>query len=78
MLTSQRKHTHYLANQRLAWRYACRSYARTAGWPDRSGYGKWWKRRLHKARRRYAKAQLAGRRGKEPVGLESEVNWRGL
>lgn len=42
-------------------------------WP-RSG--RWWKRALAKARRRYIRAQLLGIKGKEPTGYESEVNWK--
>ena len=41
------------------------------------GIGKYWKRRLAKARRRYIKAILRGDKGKCPLGLESEVNWKG-
>ncbi len=39
--------------------------------------GRYYKRRLSKARRKYAKEQLAGRRGKEPVGIERECNYKG-
>jgi len=42
-------------------------------WP-RSG--KWWKRALAKARRRYAKFQLRGLKCKETTNKESEVNWK--
>lgn len=44
-------------------------------WPR--GLGRWMKRRLSKARRKYAKERLNGRKGKEPSGIESEVNWKG-
>lgn len=44
-------------------------------WPA-PHYGRWWKRKLSKARRRYAKMTLRGIRYKEPTGIESEVNWR--
>ncbi len=67
MLTAKRKHHHRRVNEKLNCRHLC--------WPGR-GIGKHWKRRLHKARRKFAKDTLHGRRGKEPVGLESEVNWK--
>jgi len=41
------------------------------------GSGKWWKRRLSKARRKYIKSLLKTGRGKEPTGIESEVNGKG-
>ena len=44
-------------------------------WPH-EGFGKYWKRKLNKARRKYAKDLLKFGRGKEPVDLESEVNWK--
>lgn len=47
----------------------------TCRWPG-VGVGRYWKRQLAKARRRYIKALLRGDRGKEPTHLESEVNWR--
>jgi hypothetical protein len=40
------------------------------------GEGRFWKRRLSKARRRYVRALLKCGRGKEPVGIESTVNWK--
>lgn len=46
----------------------------TETWGD-SG-GKWTKRQLSKARRRYIKAILLGHLAKEPTGWESTVNWR--
>jgi len=39
--------------------------------------GRYYKRRLSKARRKHTKELLAGRRGKEPVGIESECSWKG-
>jgi len=48
----------------------------TQTWGNKEGIGRYWKRILSKARRRYAKAELRGERGKEPVGLESTVNWK--
>lgn len=47
----------------------------TERWPG-PGVGRYWKRKLSKARRKHAKEQLNGRRGKEPTAIESEVNWR--
>jgi hypothetical protein len=47
----------------------------TCKWPG-PGTGRWWKRKLSKARRRYAKMTLQGIRYKEPNGIESEVNWK--
>lgn len=49
----------------------------TQTWGNKRGMGRFWKRQLSKARRRYAKNLLKYGRGKEPVGLESEVNWKG-
>ena len=48
----------------------------TQVWPGR-GEGRYMKRRLSKARRKYAKQMIKHGRGKEPVTLESEVNWKG-
>jgi len=51
----------------------------TPFWPcqwGRPGTGRWWKRQLSKARRRYARALLAQGRGKEPVRYERECNWK--
>jgi hypothetical protein len=44
-------------------------------WPNQH-IGRWWKRQLSKARRRYIKHTLRGIRSKEPTGYESVVNWR--
>lgn len=73
MLTAERKHHHKRVNQdrESAWWGTFKTW----GWPS-PGMGKWYKRRLHKARRQWYKARLRGQRGKEPVGLESEVNWK--
>lgn len=49
----------------------------TRTWGNVPGNGRWWKRQLSKARRRYINALLRSGRGKEPIGLESEVNWKG-
>lgn len=46
-------------------------------WGNKIGIGRYYKRRLSKARRRYAKDLIKFGRGKEPTGLESEINWRG-
>ena len=43
-------------------------------WPE--GVGRYWKRKLSKARRKFIKSFLKFGRGKEPVDLESEVNWK--
>jgi hypothetical protein len=43
---------------------------------NHSGIGRFWKRRLSKARRRYIRDLLRLGRGKEPAGLESVVNWK--
>lgn len=43
----------------------------------RSGTGRWWKRRLSKARRRYAQLYLCeGIRYKEPSMIESTINYK--
>jgi hypothetical protein len=77
MLTSERRHYHKRANDRLAWKRRTNSYCREIGWGNVPGLGKWYKRQLHKARRRYIRAELRGHRGKSPASWESEVNWRG-
>jgi len=41
------------------------------------GQGRYWKRQLSKARRRYAKMLIWFGRGKEPTHYESECNWKG-
>ena len=41
------------------------------------GIGRWYKRRLSKARRRYAKQMIKFGRGKSPANVETEVNWKG-
>lgn len=46
-------------------------------WGNKRGHGRYYKHRLSKARRRYAKDLIKFGRGKEPTGLESEINWRG-
>lgn len=46
-------------------------------WSYKSGHGRWCKRRLSKARRRYAKQMIRFGRGKEPTGIESYVNYKG-
>lgn len=48
----------------------------TEMWSNTPGMGKWYKRQLSKARRRYIKFTLLGIRVKEPTGWESEVNWK--
>ena len=51
----------------------------TSTWGNKPGFGKYWKRQLHKARRRYWKA--LHRHGKThprtPTHYEAEVNWKG-
>jgi len=76
MLTPQRKNHQRRINKRSEWRDLCNNYVRYAGWRNRTGLGRYWKRKLSKARRRYAKDILRGLRGKEPVNLEGRVNWR--
>lgn len=46
-------------------------------WGNNSGTGKYWKRQLNKARRRFAKMTINFGKGKSPSHYESEVNWRG-
>lgn len=45
-------------------------------WRNKPGLGRWWKRQLSKARRRYVKQVVNLGRGHEPTGYESEVNWK--
>lgn len=40
------------------------------------GEGRYWKRRLSKARRRQIKMELRGHPSKEPTGLEARVNYK--
>ena len=70
MLTPKRRHYRDRANKRIEAR---RRF--TFDWGSKGG--KCYKRRLNKARRAYFKARLRGNRGKEPVTLTSEVNWKG-
>ena len=44
---------------------------------SKAGDGKYLKRRLNKARRKFEKLRLRGIRGKAPTQLEGEVNYRG-
>ena len=44
-------------------------------WPN-PHIGRYWKRQLNKARRKYIKLELRGIRGREPVYLESMVNYK--
>lgn len=44
-------------------------------WPG-VGTGRYWKRKLSKARRKYHKMVIRYGRGREPTWLESEVNWK--
>jgi len=76
MQTPDRKQKQRTVERRLQWRDTCKSYVRGVGWGNKRGIGREWKRRLGKARRRYTKDLLAGRRGKEPIGLESTIGWR--
>jgi hypothetical protein len=46
-------------------------------WGNVPHIGRWYKRRLSKARRRYVRDLLRFGRAKEPTGIESEVNWKG-
>ena len=46
-------------------------------WSGKPGNGRYMKRSLSKARRRYAKCKLRGISAKEPTGLESLVNYKG-
>ena len=41
------------------------------------GMGRWYKRRLSKARRRYARQLIRFGRGKSPANVETECNWKG-
>lgn len=45
-------------------------------WP-RAGSGRWRKRQLSKARRRYGRLTAKGHRARLPVHIESEVNYKG-
>jgi len=74
VLTADRKHHQQRINRNRDW-FERDHGNKTWGWPA-PHIGKWWKRRLHKARRQWYKARLRGQRGKEPTGLESEVNWK--
>jgi hypothetical protein len=49
----------------------------THTWGNKPHLGRWYKRRLSKARRRYIRTLIRLGRAKEPIGLEREVNWRG-
>ena len=73
MFTPRRRHDHWRVN---------RKYSRRIGdwdksWHNIRGMGKRYKKRVNRAERRFAKAQLRGRKGKEPSGHRSEINWRG-
>jgi len=41
------------------------------------GIGRWHKKRLSKARRRYARQLIWFGRGKSPANYETECNWKG-
>lgn len=73
MLSTERKHHHRRVNKKRLWWIDRRKLS--SSWPA-PHIGKWWKRKLHKARRRWYKERLHGRRGKEPTAYESEVNWK--
>jgi len=75
MLSAQRRHDHNRVNKNCEWRWKINSWSRAWGWPG-IGTGREWKRRLSKARRRFIKMRLRGFRDKEPIGLESEINWK--
>lgn len=92
MLSAIRRHHHQRVNQRYSekqkwipsWRESfCKKEPeliycdRATTWRNQPGLGKWYKRRLHKAERRYAKAVCRGLKGKEPVGYRSEISWKG-
>lgn len=76
MLTPQRKADQRRVRARIQWKAQVRSYVKQVGWGNVPGRGRYWKRQLHRARRRYWKDRLAGRRGKDPAPYESTVSWR--
>lgn len=45
-------------------------------WPNKKGIGRFVKRQLSKARRRYARQLLQSGRGNPPTKWESEANWK--
>lgn len=47
----------------------------TCVWPG-EGVGRFWKKKLSKARRAQAKLELRGIKAKPTTGIEREVNWR--
>ena len=44
-------------------------------WPGR-GNGRYWKRKLSKARRRYSNQMIKDGRGKSPANYETECNYK--
>ena len=52
-----------------------RPYWKQWGW-GRPGTGRWWKRQLSKARRKYSKHMILYGRAREPLGWERECNWK--
>ena len=75
MLSAQRRHDHERINKRNKVRLNLGYSSMSWGWPG-IGIGREWKRRLSKARRKFVKMRLRGYHGKEPIRLESEVNWK--
>ena len=70
MLTERRRRDHWRVNRKYeAW------WSKV--WHDSTGIGKYYKKKLNRAERRFAKARLKGLKGKEPIGHRSDVNWRG-
>lgn len=77
MLTPKRRHHHRRVNQRLGpWSGL---WGSGYSWGNRRGQGRFWKKALHRARRRYWRDKLRGARHPHyPAGLESTVNWRNM
>ena len=75
MLSAWRRH-HHQRVQRNAEQQA-QFLKMDDTWLNERGRGKWFKRRYHKAERRYAKMQCRGFKGKEPTGQFSELDWKG-
>ena len=76
MWRQEDRHKQWLGRRNRRWMEYSGWCLWSFGWGGRIGTGKWWKRALHKARRRAAKAEITGRHVRGLAGYESTVNWR--
>ena len=76
MISPIRRHHQRRVNARLEPSIPTTVWGSGYSWGNKRGRGRFWKRKLSKSRRAYAKALIRGQRGSEPSYIESIVSWR--